>query len=62
MERIIFFLESLALLVLAVSIFLKDEAHTVAMFIAGLILALSLIYNGMFICNCVRSFFGRKCK
>lgn len=62
MERFILLIEALALLVLGVSIFLKDRAHMIAMFIVGILLAISLLYNSMFICSCVTSFFGRKCK
>lgn len=62
MERFIFMLEVLALFVLGISSFMKGESHTIAMFIVCILLAISMIYNGMFICDCVRSFFGRKCK
>lgn len=56
------FLQFLALLILGVSVFMKDEAHTYAMLALGFVILLSMAYNASVICHCVKSFFGRGCK
>jgi len=55
------FLQFVALMILGISIFLKDEDHMRAMYALGLTLGLSMLYNAVFICHCVHGIFGAKC-
>ncbi len=59
METFIVVLNILALIALAVSIFLTGEGETIALFIACALLFIGLLYNRFYICNCVTKYFSK---
>jgi len=60
MDLYIFLIEVAVITLLLISLLLKGEGEEITLYIAGLLLVSSLIYNGVFICNCVKSFW-KKC-
>lgn len=60
MDLFIFLMEAAVIVLLLVSLLVKGETEEIVLYIAALILLASIIYNGVFVCGCVKSFF-KKC-
>jgi len=62
MEYFTFILHILALLALSSILFVPEESAYIPKMIVFLLLFISIIYNRVFICNCIKGWFGGYCK